>query len=64
MMRWKIIGCPHMQNIIVSSTRYSIVQKLSNKQSAKVIEGLIDLEQHTARDKETYEHWTPTHLIT
>ena len=45
-----------MQNIIVSSTRYCIVQKLSNKQSAKVIEGLIDLEQHTARDKETYEH--------
>ena len=36
MMRWKKIDRPHTQNIS-SSTRYSIVQKLSNKQSAKVI---------------------------
>ena len=36
MMRWKIIGCPCMQNILCR-TKYSTVQKLSNKQSAKVI---------------------------
>ena len=36
MMRWKITGLPRTQNISCS-TRYSIVQKLSNKQSAKVI---------------------------
>ena len=36
MMRQKIIGHLHMQNISCR-TRYSIVQKLSNKQSAKVI---------------------------
>ena len=32
--------------------KLSTVQKLSNKQSAKVICRLIDLEQHTARDKQ------------
>ena len=32
MMRWKIIDRPHMQNIMYS-TRYSIVQELSNEQS-------------------------------
>ena len=36
MIRWKIIGHPHMQNILCY-TRYSIVHKLSNKQSTKVI---------------------------
>ena len=35
-MRWKIIGRPRSQNILCC-TRYSIVQKLRNKQSAKVI---------------------------
>ena len=39
---------PHMHENLLYYTRYSIVQKFSNKQSAKV--GLIDLEQHTARD--------------
>ena len=39
---------PHMRKNILYYTRYSIVQKFSNKQSAKV--GLIDLEQQTARD--------------
>ena len=36
MMRWKIIGHPRMQNILCRAG-YSIVEKLSNKQSAKVI---------------------------
>ena len=31
--------------------RYSIVQKLSNQQSAKVMCRLIDLEQHTEKVK-------------
>ena len=35
MMRWKIIGHPRTHNVFCN-TRYSIVQKLSNKQSAKV----------------------------
>ena len=39
-------------------TRYSIAQKLSNKQSAKVIfVGLINLEQQEQQEsKEAYEH--------
>ena len=36
MMRWKINGSPHTKNILCN-TRYSIVQNLNNKQSAKVI---------------------------
>ena len=36
MMRWKIISHSHTQNILCY-TKYSIVPKLSNKQSAKVI---------------------------
>ena len=36
---------------ISCTTRYAIVQKLSNKQSAKVFLGLIDLENLTARDR-------------
>ena len=35
-MRWKITDCLCIQNLSCN-TRYSIVQKLSNKQSAKVI---------------------------
>ena len=35
---------------ILCYTRYSIMQKLSNQHSVKVI-GLMDLEQHTVRDK-------------
>ena len=40
-----------MQKLIIyiCYARYSIVQKLSNKQSAV---GLIDIEQHTAKDKQ------------
>ena len=36
MMKWKVIGLPHMQKCFMLR-RYSIVKKLSNKQSAKVI---------------------------
>ena len=36
MMKWKIIGWPCTQNISCR-TKYSVVQRLSNKQSAKVI---------------------------
>ena len=39
-----------VQNISCS-TRCSIVQKLSGKQSAKEIVGFRDLEHHTARDR-------------
>ena len=46
-MRWKIIGRPHMQNISCS-TRYTTVQKLSNKQRAKVI---CKFDRLTARDR-------------
>ena len=39
-MRWKIIGRPHTLYIYIflaAQGSYAIVQKLSNKQSAKVI---------------------------
>ena len=39
----------HAKVIYICYARYSIVQKLSNKQSAV---GLIDLEQHTAKGKQ------------
>ena len=43
-----------MQNLFY--TRYtSIVQILSNQQSAKWFVGLIELEQHTARKNKSYE---------
>ena len=35
MMWWKIMGHPHMQNILCY-TKYSTVEKFSNKQNAKV----------------------------
>ena len=35
MVRWKIISHPHTQNLCY--TKYSIIQRLSNKQSVKVI---------------------------
>ena len=44
-----------MQNISYS-TRYSIVKELCNKQSAKQFVGLIDVEQHTVRDRKPHEH--------
>ena len=37
MMRWKIIGYPCTQKYFMLPNVISIVQKLSNKQSAKVI---------------------------
>ena len=37
--------------------KITIVQKLSNKQTAEVFVGLIDLEQHIARAIKPYEHW-------
>ena len=40
---------PPKHKNILCYTRYSIVQELNNKQSAK---GLVDLEQHTAIDKQ------------
>ena len=58
------------QNIL-RYTRYSIVQKISNKQSAKVICRLDRLRiaaHSTARAKKPYEQWktyrSPMHLIT
>ena len=50
-------------------TRYSIAQKLSYKQSTKVICRLDRLRTaHIARVKKPYEQWNtyqpPTHLIT
>ena len=67
MMRWKIIGLPCMQNMS-NYTRYSIVQKLSNKQSAKVICKFDRLRTaHNKRYKKLYEHWKaywlPMHLL-
>ena len=58
----------HTRILYATQGSYSITQRLSNKQSTKVMcVGLIDLEQHITRDK-PYEHWntyrTPTDLIT
>ena len=35
----------------------SLCKNLSNKWVLKWFVGLIDVEQHTARDKKPYEHW-------
>ena len=50
--RVEILSAVHTHKNIFCKTRCSIVQKLSIKRSAKVIVGLIDLERHTARDKQ------------
>ena len=67
MMRWKIISHPCVQNILCY-TRYSIVQKLSNKQYAKVICRFDRLITAQSKRQKVYEHWKtyqpPTHLIT
>ena len=49
----KIIGHPPIQNLCYST--YSIMYKLSYYQVLKWFVGLIELEQHTARDKMPYK---------
>ena len=49
-------------------TRYCIVQNLSNNRMLKWFVGLVDLEQHTARDKQAIwaleNYQLPMYLIT
>ena len=65
MMRWKIIGHPCMQNISCS-TRYTTVQNLSNKQSAKVICKFDRFRiSHSRRQRShmSIEKFTPAHAF-
>ena len=63
-MRWKIIGHPRTQNINFScSTRYTIVQKLSNKQNAKAICKFDRLRTSHSKRQKNIEKLTPAYAF-